>query len=120
MKKDPFKTEVIKLRVPISMGEVTVKEIKIRAPVVKDALAMDAYEDGTVSASLALLSSLTGLSEDLLAKMVPEDWADCRVILLQTHMRFIGQIDLFEQSDETENPTTAGTPPATLSETLDE
>ena len=108
-KIDPFATETLQLRVPLKLGEVTVTELRFRPPKIKDALRTDRYEDGTVAAALALLSSLTGQPESLLGELVPEDYADCAVILARTNMRFLGQINLFDQFDpkDNEDPTKA-------------
>jgi hypothetical protein len=109
---DPFATETVKLRVPLKLGERTVTELHFKPPKLKDAMRTDRYEDGTVAAATALMSSLTGEPESLLGEMIPEDFADCAVILARTNMRFMGQINLFEQKEE--NPTTAAkTPPDT-------
>jgi len=106
---DPFATETVKLRVPLALGERTVAELHFKPPKLKDALRTDRYEDGTVAAAVALMSSLTGEPESLLGEMIPEDFADCAVILSRTNMRFMGQINLFEQKEE--NPTAAAKRP---------
>jgi len=109
-KIDPFATETVKLRVPLTLGERTVTELHFKPPKLKDAMRTDMYKGGTVAAATALMSSLTGEPESLLGEMIPEDFADCAVILSRTNMRFMGQINLFEQEDE--NPTAAAkTPP---------
>jgi hypothetical protein len=103
-KIDPLKTETIQLRVPLTLGEVTINTLNFRPPKVKDSLRTDKYENGTMAAAVALMSSLTGQPESLLGEMVPEDFADCAVILARTNMRFMGQINLFK---EQEDPTMA-------------
>jgi hypothetical protein len=109
-KIDPFATETIKLRVPLTLGERTIDTLHFKPPKLKDAMRTDRYENGTVAAAVALMSSLTGEPESLLQEMIPEDFADCAVILARTNMRFIGEINLFEQKEE--NPTAgAKTPP---------
>jgi len=108
-KLDPFATETVILRVPLTLGERTVKKLHFKPPKLKDALRTDKYEDGTVAAAIALMSSLTGEPETLLSEMFPEDFADCAVILARTNMRFLGQINLFKQQEE--NPTTAAETP---------
>jgi hypothetical protein len=109
-KIDPFTTETIILRVPIKRGDVTVSELNFRPPKIKDALRTDRYENGTVAAALALMSSLTGQPETLLEELMPEDYADCAVILARTNLRFLGQINLFDQQKEENNdPTKAET-----------
>ncbi|MDR2923514.1 MAG: phage tail assembly protein [Treponema sp.] len=114
---DPFATETITLRVPLTLGERTVEELHFKPPKVKDAIRTDKYEDGTVAAAVALMSSLTGEPEALLAEMIPEDFADCAVILARTNMRFMAKINLFEGQEK--DPTTAAqTPPNTAPESL--
>jgi hypothetical protein len=108
-KIDPFATETVTLRVPLTLGERTVAELRFKPPKVKDALRTDKYENGTVAAAIALMSSLTEEPESLLMEMIPEDFADCAVILARTNMRFMGQINLFEQQKE--NPTMAAEGP---------
>ena len=98
-KIDPFASETVKLRVPLVGKEVTVTELKFRPPTVNDAMATDGCGNGTVAAALALMESMTGVSGYLLQKMVPEDFADCAVILARTNLRFQGQINLFEGRD---------------------
>jgi hypothetical protein len=63
-----------------------------------------------------LRSSLSGAPEVVLDQIVPEDWADLRLILAQTNMRFMGMLNLLDEKEEdkNENPTAAGedtTPP---------
>jgi hypothetical protein len=114
-KIDPFATETITLRVPLTLGELSVKQLHFKPPKVKDAMRTDKYDDGTLAAAIALMSSLTGEPESLLAEMVPEDFADCAVILARTNKRFMGEINLFEEHKE--DPTTAArTPPNTTPE----
>jgi hypothetical protein len=48
--------------------------------------------------------------------MVPEDWADIRLILAMTNMRFTGQVNLLDKKEDNkpEDPTAAvesNTPP---------
>jgi hypothetical protein len=115
---DPFAMETITLYVPITMGERTVKQLILRPPKYGDLLRADKYPPESHRADIALLSALSGESEELLANLIPEDVAICRVVLLRTYQRFFGGINLFEQREEDrgkkENPTGAGTPPATL------
>ena len=98
-KIDPFATEILKLRVPLKLGEVTVTELNFRPPKIKHALCTDRYEDRSIAAAIALMSSLTGQPESLLGELVPEDYADCAVILARTNLRFLGQLNLLDQKD---------------------
>jgi hypothetical protein len=114
---DPFATEVVTLRVPVTAGERTVTELRFRPPKVKDLLQAGAYPEGSIAFTHALLSSLTGEPAIIINEMVPEDWADSLVILDRTYQRFTGRINLFDKKEETENPTTADTPPKNSSPT---
>ena len=117
---DPFATETIELRVPITAGERTVKTLTFKVPKLRDLLGMDKYPEGSVAASRALLSALTGEPEIILDDLCPEDWADCLVILSRTYQRFIGLINLFDKEDETADPTMAGQPPKNSEKTSKE
>jgi len=105
---NPFEPEVVKLRVPIKKGEVEYTEITLKAPVLRDIIRTDGYAPESVGYARALLSSLSGLPETLLDQLVPEDWADLRVILTRTNMRFMGLVNLLDKKEETEDPTAAG------------
>ena len=96
---DPFKPEVFILRVPIKRGEVEYKEITLRPPVLKDILKTDGHDPDGVAYARALLSSLSGVPEVLLDQLVPEDWADIRVALTRTNMRFMGIVNLLDKKD---------------------
>jgi hypothetical protein len=101
--------EVFKLRVPIRKGEVEVNELTLKPPVLRDILRTDGHAPDSVGYARALLSSLSGLPEALLDQLVPEDWADLRLVLARTNMRFMGLVNLLdEKENEAEDPTTAG------------
>jgi hypothetical protein len=105
---NPFEPEVFKLRVPLKKGEVEYKEITLKPPVLRDIIRTDGYSPESVGYARALLSSLSGLPEALLDQMAPEDWADLRLILARTNMRFMGLVNLLDEKEgETEGPTTA-------------
>jgi hypothetical protein len=105
---NPFEPEVFKLRVPIRKGEVEYSEITLKPPVLRDIIRTDGYAPESVGYARALLSSLSGLPEALLDQLVPEDWADLRLILARTNMRFMGLVNLLDAKEETEDPTAAG------------
>jgi hypothetical protein len=105
---NPFEPEVFKLRVPIKKGEVEYKEITLKPPVLRDIIRTDGYAPESVGYARALLSSLSGLPEVLLDQLVPEDWADLRLILARTNMRFMGIVNLIDEKEEIEDPTPAG------------
>ena len=117
-KIDPFSVETVELRKPLSSGERTIEKLVFQAPTVKDILAAGQYPEASIPFSFALLCSLCGEPAILLQKLIPEDWADCMVIVNRSYQRFCGTINLFDKKqDESENPTMAGTPPETSSKT---
>jgi hypothetical protein len=109
---NPFKTETVVLRAPLKLGDHEVVRLMIRPPKFGDLIRTDKYPHLSHSADRALLSALTGEPEEVLNELVPEDWADCRVVLERAYKRFWGEIDLFEKQGAEENPTKAGAPPA--------
>ena len=104
---DPSKPVTFTLRVPIKKGEAECKEITLRPPVLRDILRTDGHSPESVGYALALLSSLSGLPESLLEQLWPEDWADLRLILAQTNMRFMGALNLIDKKEGSEDPTPA-------------
>jgi hypothetical protein len=112
--------EVFTLRSPIRRGEVAYKELTLKPPVLRDIVRTDGHDPNSVGYARALLSSLSGVPEAVLDQIVPEDWADLRLLLARTNMRFMGLVNLLDEKeeDETGDPTTAGaegadTPPPT-------
>jgi len=97
---NPFEPETVKLRVPIKKGEVECKEITLKPPVLRDIVRTDGHAPESVGYARALLSSLSGLPEALLDQLVPEDWADLRIILARTNMRFMGLVNLLDKKEE--------------------
>jgi hypothetical protein len=119
---DPFEPVVYELRVPIRKGEVEYKELTLRPPEVGDILMTDGHAPESVGYALALLSSLSGVPLMFLKKIVPEDYADLRLILALTNSRFMGQINLLDKKEESKpgDPTKAeadDTPPPTSAPT---
>jgi len=113
MKIDPFKTETIVLRVPLILGERKVTELNFKPPKFRDVIRMDEYGEQTIMGKAVLMSSLTGEPVSILEDMIPEDVADCMVIVNRSYKRFTGEINLVDQKEENENPTKAGIPPET-------
>jgi hypothetical protein len=121
---DPFEPIVYELRVPIRKGEVEYKELTLRPPEVGGILMTDGHASDSVGYAPALLSSLSGVPQMFLKKIVPEDYADLRFILALTNARFMGQINLLDKKEEGKpgDPTEAGevaddTPPPTSAPT---
>jgi hypothetical protein len=120
MNADPFEPEVITLRVPIRKGEVEFQKLTLRPPVLRDILRTDGYDPNSVGYARALLSALSGVPETVLDELVPEDWADLRLILARTNMRFMGLVNLLDKKeDNPPDPTKAGenTPPPNSEQT---
>jgi hypothetical protein len=109
IKGDPFEPIVYRLRVPIRKGEVEYKELTLRPPVLRDILRTDGHAPDSVGYARALLSSLSGAPEAALDQLVPEDWADLRLLLAHTNMRFMGLVNLLDkkEDDKTGDPTKA-------------
>jgi len=111
MKKiDPFAAETIVLRVPVTVGERTVKELNFHPPTAMDLFTAGKYQDGSIPFLFEMLRSLTGESELIIKKLFPEDLADCMVIVNRTCQRFYGSINLFDDKGGGENPQTADIP----------
>jgi hypothetical protein len=109
MAYDPFEPEVFRLRVPIRKGEVEYKALTLRPPVLRDIIRTDGHAPESVAYARALLSSLSGVPEAVLDQLVPEDWADLRLVLARTNMRFMGLVNLLDEKEEAEtgDPTAA-------------
>ncbi|GHV76503.1 hypothetical protein AGMMS49942_13240 [Spirochaetia bacterium] len=102
MNNNPFEPEVFRLRVPIKKGEVEYKELTLKPPVLRDVLRTDGHDPASIGYARALLSALSGAPEAVLDQLVPEDWADLRIILARTNMRFMGLVNLLDKKPETE------------------
>jgi hypothetical protein len=105
--KDPFEPIVFHLRVPLKQGEAEYQALTLQPPVLKDIVAGDGYPVESVSFARAMLSSLTGIPEVALNRIVPEDWADLRVLLSQSYQRFTGGVNLLDKKDDKDDPTEA-------------
>ena len=96
-KTDPFRPETFRLRVPLRKGEVAIEELVLQPPVLKDVLRTDGHHPESVAYGIALLSSMTGVPESVLGRIVPEDWADLRLVLSQSNLRFMGPVNLLDK-----------------------
>jgi hypothetical protein len=108
---DPFEPEVVALRVPIRKGEVEYRKLTLRPPVLRDILRTDGHDPQSVGYARALLSALSGVPEAVLDQLVPEDWADLRLILARTNMRFMGLLNLLDKKEEEAADPTEAEPP---------
>ncbi|MDR1250186.1 MAG: phage tail assembly protein [Treponema sp.] len=116
--------EEFTLRVPLRKGEVEYTKLTLKPPVLRDIIRADGHDPNSVAYARALLSSLSGVPEVVLDQIVPEDWADLRLVLARTNMRYMGLVNLLDEKEdgETEDPTTAEeaketTPPPTSAPT---
>jgi hypothetical protein len=77
--------------------------------VLRDILRTDGHDPAGIGYARALLSALSGVPETVLDELVPEDWADLRLILARTNMRFMGLLNLLDEKEEkAADPTKAG------------
>jgi hypothetical protein len=101
--------EVFTLRVPLKKGEVEYTKLTLKPPVLRDILRTDGHDPNSVGYARALLSALSGVPETVLDELVPEDWADLRLVLARTNMRFMGLVNLLDKKEEEAgDPTKAG------------
>jgi len=117
---DPFAPEIVRLRRPLRSGDAEVREISLRPPEARDILRTDDRPEGTFGYAVALLSSLSGLPETLLDRMIPEDWAAAAGSLERTHLRFAGAINAVDGKGvggEDPPAAEADTPPPTSATT---
>ena len=112
MKDSPFEPLVFRLRVPLVKGQVRYEELTLKPPVLRDILRTDGHDPASIGYARALLSALSGVPEAVLDELAPADWADLRLVLARTNMRFMGLVNLFDEKDgeETGDPTGAGEP----------
>jgi hypothetical protein len=116
---DPFAAETVELYAPVTVGEHRITQLVFNPPVLKDLFyAGSRYPEGSIPFTASLISSLTGEPENVIQRLVPEDWANAVVVADRTYQRFCGHLNLFKQKEETpENPTKAVTPPPSFSQT---
>ncbi|GAB6392734.1 MAG: phage tail assembly protein [Treponematales bacterium] len=116
----PFEPWTLRLRRPLKQGELEVAELVLKPPTVKDILRGDGRSTDTVSYVIAVASSLSGVPEIAFHSMVPEDYADLRLVISLVNSRFVGEINLLDKKKEEseEDPTKAAdTPPLTSART---
>jgi len=114
---DPFADEVVRLRRPLRSGEAEARELRLRPPEARDILFADGRPEGSLRHATAMLSSLCGLPEKLLGRMIPEDWADVSARLGRTQLRFAGALNLVDGDAGDPPEAEADTPPPTSAPT---
>jgi hypothetical protein len=107
---DPFATEVVTLRIPVTAGERTVETLSFHPPVTGDLLAAGKYQEQSIPFYFELMKSLTGEPEIILRKIIPEDFADCMVIVSRAYQRYCGNINVFDKKGGEANPQTTDIP----------
>jgi len=80
----------IYLKHAVTLGERTITELTLQEPTVMHMMRTDAHELNTVSADVALLSALSGESEEILKRIHIEDWALIRYELAKIYAVFFG------------------------------
>ena len=78
------------LKTPVTVGERTVEELRLHRPKVRDFLRTDGKPIDSVGADQALLSSLSGEPEAIIAAIDIDDWAVLRVEVQKVWLQFFG------------------------------
>lgn len=87
------------LKHPVTVGELTLTELTLARPTIRDFVAVGEHLYGTAGADAALLSSLSGQPENVIGKLDIEDGA-----LLRTYVGRIW-VSWFTGTPFEENPT---------------
>jgi len=93
--------KTIKLKHPFKVGELSVNEITIQRPKTKDFIAVGVTPLGSVAADAALLSSLSGLPESVIAQIDIDDLSVLRYDIARVWDSY------FTSKEYNENPTGA-------------
>jgi len=89
------------LKNPFKVGELEVKEVTIQRPKTKDFIAVGSNPVDSAAADAALLSSLSGLPESVIAQIDIDDLSKLRFYLARVWESY------FTTKPYTENPTEA-------------
>jgi len=90
-----------KLKRPFKVGELDVTEITIQRPKTKDFIAVGIIPLGSTAADAALLSSLSGLPESVIAQIDIDDLSILRYDIARVWDSY------FTSKEYIENPTSA-------------
>jgi len=93
--------KTIKLKHPFKVGELNVDAITIQRPKTKDFIAVGVIPLGSVAADAALLSSLSGLPESVIAQIDIDDLSVLRYDIARVWDSY------FTSKEYNENPTIA-------------
>ena len=91
--------KTITLKYPLKVGELNVTELVLQRPKTKDFIAVGENPYGTTAADAALLSSLSGLPESVIAQIDIDDLSALRFELARVWDSY------FTTRPYTENPT---------------
>jgi hypothetical protein len=101
------------LKYPFKVGELNVTEVTIQRPKTKDFIAVGSNSLETAAADAALLASLSGLPESVIAQIDIDDLSVLRFNLARVWESY------FTTKPYTENPTEAETEKTPHSETTE-
>ena len=102
----------IYLKHAATLGERTITELTLQEPTVMHIMRTDGHELNTIGADVALLSALSGESEEILKRIHIEDWAGIRYELQKVYAVFFG----VKESVEKKNGSTEQTGTMTVEE----
>jgi hypothetical protein len=100
--------KTIKLKHPFKVGELNVDEITIQRPKTKDFIAVGVIPLGSAAADAALLSSLSGLPESVIAQIDIDDLSILRYDIARVWDSY------FTSKEYNENPTIAEETPQNM------
>jgi hypothetical protein len=93
--------KTVELKFPFNVGQLEVKSVTINRPKTKDFIAIGTSSVQSAEADAKLLSSLSGLPENVVEQIDIEDWA-----VIRTHLSLIWTV-YFTGIAYNENPTVA-------------
>lgn len=93
----------IYLKHAATLGERTITELTLQEPTVMHIMRTDGHELNTIGADVALLSALSGESEEILKRIHIEDWAGIRYELQKVYAVFFGVKESVEKKTEALN-----------------
>ena len=90
----------IYLKHPAALGERSITELTLQNPTVQHMMRTDGHDLQSVGADVALLSALSGESEELIKRIRIEDWAQIRYELAKVYEVFFGVAESVEKKTE--------------------
>jgi hypothetical protein len=102
--------KTIQLKHPFKSGELEVTKITIQRPKTKDFIAVGTNPTESAAADVALLSSLSGLPETVIAQIDIDDWSVLRFEIARVWASYFTSKEYEEnptKAEDTETPQTA-------------